>query len=76
MKACLQSNQCTVPENTILLQDSTNSMRNLHLLLKWYNIEGDSARTKQDRWGCMSENGGLEKIVLLGFPAFSAICIV
>ena len=32
MKACLQSNQCTVPENTTLLQDSTNSMRNLHLI--------------------------------------------
>ena len=36
MKACLQSNQCTVPENTTLLQDSTNSMRNLHLGLRMF----------------------------------------
>ena len=26
-------NQCTVPENTTVLQDSTNSMRNLHQIL-------------------------------------------
>ena len=33
MKASLQPNQCTVPEITTILQDSTNSMRNLHQLL-------------------------------------------
>ena len=36
----LLQNQCTVPENTSLLQDLFNSMRNLHLiLLQEYGIE-------------------------------------
>ena len=30
MKASLHQNQCTVPEIITILQDSTNSMRNLH----------------------------------------------
>ena len=31
-KLVFKSNQCTVPEITTILQDSTNSMRNLHLI--------------------------------------------
>ena len=39
-KLVLLQNQCTVPENTSLLQDLFNSMRNLHLiLLQEYGIE-------------------------------------
>ena len=39
-KLVLLQNQCTVPENTNLLQDLFNSMRNLHLiLLQEYGIE-------------------------------------
>ena len=33
VKLVLLQNQCTVPENTNLLQDLFNSMRNLHLKL-------------------------------------------
>ena len=42
-----------------------------------YDIEEDSVRTKQGLlWRKVSENGGLEKLVLHAFATFSAICIV
>ena len=66
MKACLQSNQCTVPENTTLLQDSTNSMRNLHLGLGCILLQPmDKNITNQDI-SDLSERDGIFE-VLHGF---------